>query len=184
MMVCILVANNLFSQEETKESNPTIVNVEGVYGLGGIYDDKATNGGSGAIGLGAGVWLPFKSGFIDLGLDFTSSSSRNNFELQFLFDYPFSMMQDEKLEVKGYVGAGVVLGRIINKEDYFGIGVDDFNDGGVIGNVGMEFKPTDANYAIYLDAKTGIVNVPKWADNLTTPFKISLGCRFLLDKSK
>ena len=44
-MVCILIANNLISQEETAEINPTIVNVEGIYGLGGIYDHKATNGG-------------------------------------------------------------------------------------------------------------------------------------------
>lgn len=179
-MVCILVATNLFSQEE-KEKAPTIVNAELIYGAGNIYDAA---GESGAVGVGGGVWLPFKTGFIDLGLDFTSSSSRNNFEFQFLYDYPFSIIADSTMEVKGYVGAGIVLGRMINKEEFFWDGVDDYNDGGVIGNIGLELKPTGANYAFYLDAKTGIVNVPAWADNLTTPFKISLGCRFLLDNSK
>lgn len=176
---CLLLTGNLFAQEEGGKS--TIVNAELVYGLGNIYDSA---GESGAVGLGAGVWLPFKSVFIDLGLDFTSSSSRNNVELQFLFDYPFSIMADSTMELKGYIGAGIALGRMFNKEDFFWEGVDDFNDGGVLGNIGLELKPNNANYAFYLDAKTGIVSVPKWAESVTTPFKISLGCRFLLDNSK
>lgn len=101
-----------------------------------------------------------------------------------MFDYPFSMMADSSFELKGYVGAGIVLGRIVNKEEYFWNGVEDYNDGGVVANIGLELKPQNANYAFYLDAKTGIVSVPAWNNNVTTPFKISLGCRFLLDNSK
>lgn len=168
-----------FSQEIKKD--PLIVNVEGVYGMGGIHDDKIKSGG---VGVGAGVWLPFKPGFIDLGFDFTSSASRNNVALHCLFDYPFSIIADSKMEVKGYLGAGVAIGRIFNKEDYFWNGVEDFNDGGVLINAGLEFKPLISNYAIYLDAKTGVVSVPGWENNVTTPFKISLGVRFLLDNSK
>tara|TARA_B100001094_G_scaffold264279_1_gene266221 strand:- start:158 stop:718 length:561 start_codon:yes stop_codon:yes gene_type:complete len=177
----LVISVSLAAQEEKK--NPLIVNVEGVYGLGGIYDDVLESGG---VGLGFGVWHPFKGGFIDLGLDLTSSASRNNGELQFLFVKPFRLLSDSTMEINGYVGAGIVLGRIFNKEDYFRskgfLGpVEDYNDGGVIGNIGLELKPVNTNYAFYLDAKTGIVSVPKWADNVTTPFKISLGLRFLLD---
>jgi hypothetical protein len=179
VIFALLISTSLFAQEEKKD--PLIVNIEGVYGLGGIYDDALESGG---VGLGFGLWLPFKEGFIDLGLDLTSSASRNNGELQILFVKNFSLLSDSTMNVNGYIGAGVALGRIFNKEDYFGPGHDDYNDGGVIGNVGLELKPVNTNYAFYLDAKTGIVSVPKWADNVTTPFKISLGLRFLLDYSK
>ena len=172
----LVISASLVAQEGKKD--PLIVNFEGVYGLGGIYDDALESGG---VGLGFGVWLPFKEGFVDLGLDLTSSASRNNGELQFLFVKPFRLLSDSTMDINGYIGAGVVLGRIFNKEDYFGPGHDDYNDGGVIGNIGLELKPVNTNYSFYLDAKTGIVSVPKWADNVTTPFKISLGLRFLLD---
>jgi hypothetical protein len=173
-----------FSQETKKD--PLIVNVEGVYGMGGIYDEERKSGG---VGFGAGVWLPFKEGFIDLGIDFTSSASRNNGEIQVLFDFPFSIISDSNMEIKGYVGAGVALGRIFNNQEYFlhhfPYGpVEDYNDGGFIVNLGLELKPHDANYAFYLDAKTGVVSVPGWIESVTTPFKISLGVRFLLDNLK
>ena len=179
LILTLLFSNILFAQDGKKE--PLIINLEGVVGLGGIYD--ADNKG-GAIGVGAGVWLPFKEGFIDLGLDVISSASRNSGEFQILFDYPFSLISDSLLEVKGYVGAGITIGRLFNKENYFWAGVEDYNKGGLIGNIGLEFKPLKANYAFYLDAKTGIVSVPGWAKNVTTPFKLSIGCRFLLDNSK
>ena len=178
LILTLFVGSCLFGQED---KNPIIVNFEGVYGMGGIYDNEVKSGG---VGFGAGVWLPFKSGFIDLGLDFTSSASRNNGAIHCLFDYPFSIIADATMEIKGYVGAGVAIGRVFNKEDYFGDGVEDFNDGGVLINAGLEFKPSTSNYAIYLDAKTGVVSVPGWENNVTTPFKISLGVRFLLDNSK
>lgn len=178
VLFALLISTSLLAQEEKKD--PLIVNIEGVYGLGGIYDHALESGG---VGLGLGVWLPFKEGFIDLGLDLISSASRNNGELQILFVKKFSLLSDSTMEINGYIGAGVALGRIFNKEDYFGP-VEDYNDGGVIGNVGLELKPVNTNYAFYLDAKTGIVSVPKWANNVTTPFKISFGVRFLLDYSK
>jgi len=181
-LLLVILSSSLAAQEEKKD--PLIVNVEGVYGLGNIHDHDQN--GSGGIGFGIGAWLPFKEGFIDLGLDFTSSASRNNGELQFLFVKPFRLLSDSTMEINGYAGAGIVLGRIFNNEDYFRdngfLGpVEDYNDGGVIGNIGLELKPVNTNYSFYLDAKTGIVSVPKWADNVTTPFKISLGLRFLLD---
>jgi hypothetical protein len=46
----------------------------------------------------------------------------------------------------------------------------------------MELKPNGSKNIFYLDFKTGIVNVPGWASNVRTPFKISLGVRFVLDK--
>ncbi|MBL55910.1 MAG: hypothetical protein CMP61_01860 [Flavobacteriales bacterium] len=177
----LLLIVSLISVAQEQKKDPLIVNVEGVYGLGGIYDDALQSGG---VGLGIGAWLPFKDGFIDLGLDITSSSSRNNGELQLLFVKPFSLMKDSTMELKGYAGVGVVIGRIFNNKDHFGPGVDDYNDGGLIGNLGLELKPINANYAFYLDAKTGIVSVPQWAQSITTPFKISLGYRFLLEYSK
>ena len=184
LILSILLSNLMFAQKEKKE--PLIVNLEGVYGQGGIFHEELKSGG---IGFGASVWLPFKQGFIDLGFDFTNSASRNYGELDFFFDYPFSIISDSTMEIKGYVGAGIVLGRIFNNKDYFlnhfPYGpVDDFNTGGVLGNIGLELKPNNANYAFYLDAKTGIVSVPGWAKSVTTPFKLSIGCRFLLDNSK
>lgn len=179
IFILILFAGSCLFGQENKD--PTIVNIEGVYGMGGIYDNEVNSGG---VGIGAGVWLPFKSGFIDLGLDFTSSASRNNGVFHCLFDYPFSIIADSNMEIKGYFGAGMAIGRIFNKQDYFGDGVEDFNDGGVIINLGLEFKPSTYNYAFYLDAKTGVISVPGWENNVTTPFKISLGVRFLLDNSK
>lgn len=179
LILSVLISNILFAQDDKKD--PLIVNVEGILGLGAIHDNDLESGG---IGLGAGVWLPFKEGFIDLGFDFTTSASRNHGGLQFLYDYPFSLIADSTMEVKGYIGAGLSFGRIFNNHTYWWDGVEDYNSGGVIGNIGLELKPTKANYAFYLDVKTGLISVPKWEDNLTTPFKLSLGCRFLLDNSK
>ena len=92
----LVISVSLIAQEEKKD--PLIVNVEGVYGLGGIYDDALESGG---VGLGFGVWLPFKEGFVDLGLDLTSSASRNNGELQFLFVKPFRLLSDSTMDING-----------------------------------------------------------------------------------
>ena len=178
LLLLLLVSGFLKSQQE--KSDPLIVNFEGVYGLGAIYDDAK----SGGVGLGAGVLLPFKEGFIELGLDLTSSASRNHGELQMLYNYPFNLIADSTVQINGYVGAGLVLGRIYNREKYFWNGVEDYNTGGVIGNIGLELKPNGSKCVFYLDAKTGIVSVPGWASSVKTPFKISLGLRFLLDKNK
>lgn len=178
LLLFLLVSSLLKAQQE--KSDPLIVNFEAVYGLGAIYDDEK----SGGVGLGAGIWLPFKDGFIELGIDLTSSASRNHGELQMLYNYPFNLVADSTVQISGYVGAGVVLGRIYNREKHFGYGVEDYNTGGVVGNIGLELKPNGSKNVFYLDAKTGIVSVPGWASNVTTPFKISLGLRFLLDKDK
>ena len=178
LLLLLLVSGFLKSQQE--KSDPLIVNFEGVYGLGAIYDDAK----SGGVGLGAGVLLPFKEGFIELGLDLTSSASRNHGELQMLYNYPFNLIADSTVQISGYIGAGLVLGRIYNREKYFLNVVEDYNTGGVIGNVGLELKPNGSKSVFYLDAKTGIVSVPGWVANVTTPFKISLGLRFLIDKNK
>lgn len=178
LLLLLLVSGFLKAQQE--KSNPLIVNFEGVYGMGAIYDDAK----SGGVGLGAGVWLPFKEGFMELGLDLTSSASRNHGELQVLYNYPFNLIADSTVKINGYVGAGLVLGRIYNREKYFWNGVEDYNSGGVIGNIGLELKPNGSKSVFYLDAKTGIVSVPGWVSSVRTPFKISLGLRFLLDKNK
>ena len=178
LLLFLLVSSLLNAQKEEKD--PLIVNFEGVYGLGAVYDEAK----SGGVGLGAGVWLPFKEGYIELGLDITSSASRNHGELQMLYNYPFSLIADSTVQINGYIGAGVVLGRIYNKEKYFWNGVEDYNTGGIIGNIGLELKPNGSKNVFYLDAKTGIVSVPGWASSVRTPFKISLGLRFLIDKNK
>jgi len=175
LLLFLLVSSLLNAQKE--KNDPLIVNFEGVYGLGAVHDEAKFGG----VGLGAGVWLPFKEGFIELGLDITSSASRNHGELQTLYNYPFSLIADSTVQINGYIGVGVVLGRIYNKEKYFWNGVEDYNTGGVIGNIGLELKPNGSKNVFYLDAKTGIVSVPGWASSVRTPFKISLGLRFLLD---
>ena len=88
LLLFLLVSSLLKAQQE--KSDPLIVNFEGVYGLGAIYDDEK----SGGVGLGAGIWLPFKDGFIELGIDLTSSASRNHGELQMLYNYPFNLIAD------------------------------------------------------------------------------------------
>tara|TARA_B100000401_G_scaffold433358_1_gene371913 strand:- start:644 stop:1195 length:552 start_codon:yes stop_codon:yes gene_type:complete len=178
LLLLLVLSSLLKAQQEKKDA--LIVNFEGVYGLGAIYDEAK----SGGIGFGAGVWLPFKEGYIELSLDLTSSASRNNGELQMLYNYPFNLIADSRVQINGYIGAGLVLGRIYNREKYFWNGVEDYNTGGVIGNVGLELKPNGSKSVFYLDAKTGIISVPGWASSVTTPFKISLGLRFLLDKNK
>ena len=176
ILFLIFISSLLNAQQE--KNDPLIFNVEGLYGISAVYDD----GKSGGVGLGTGFWVPFKAGFIDLGVDFTSSSSRNHGELQMLFNYTFSLISDSTVELSGYYGAGIVIGRIFNKEKYFYPDIEDYNTGGVIGNIGMELKPNGSKNIFYLDAKTGVVNVPGWASNVRTPFKISLGVRFVLDK--
>ena len=176
ILLLLFISNLLNAQQE--KNDPLIFNVEGLYGISAIYDHEKTGG----VGLGGGVWIPFKDGFIDLGVDFTSSASRNHGELQMLFNYTFSLISDSTVDLSGYYGAGIVIGRIFNKEKYFGPGIEDYNTGGVIGNIGMELKPNGSKNIFYLDAKTGVINVPGWDENVRTPFKISLGVRFVLDK--
>ena len=178
LLLLIFISSLLNAQKEN--NNASMVNFEVVYGLGAVYDDAKPGG----VGLGAGIWLPFKEGVIELGFDLTSSASRNHGELQMFYNYPFNLIADSALEITGYVGAGVVIGRIYNKEKYFWNGVEDYNTGGVLGNIGLELKPTGSKNIFYLDAKTGVVSVPGWASSVTTPFKISLGIRFMLDKDK
>ena len=145
ILLLLFISNLLNAQQE--KNDPLIFNVEGLYGISAIYDHEKTGG----VGLGGGVWVPFKDGFIDLGVDFTSSASRNHGELQMFYNYPFNLIADSALEITGYVGAGVAIGRIYNKEKYFGNGVEDYNTGGVLGNIGLELKPTGSKNIFYLD---------------------------------
>lgn len=178
LLLFFIVSSLLKAQQEKKDA--LIVNFEGLYGLGAVYDDAK----SGGIGLGAGAWLPFKEGFMELGLDLTSSASRNYGELQVLYNYPFNLIADSRVQINAYSGVGVVLGRIYNKEKYFWNGVEDYYTGGVIGNIGLEVTPNGSKKVFYLDGKTGIMSVPGWASSVRIPFKISLGLRFRLDKNK
>ena len=177
VILFLLLTSTLLKAQQEK-NNPLVFNIEGLYGISAVYDD----GKAGGVGIGTGVWVPFKEGFIDLGVDFTSSASRNHGELQVLFNYTCSLFSDSLVELNGYYGAGFVLGRIFNKEKYFGPRVEDYNTLGIVGNAGVELKPNSSNNIFYLDFKTGIVNVPGWDSNVRTPFKISLGVRFVLDK--
>lgn len=58
LILSLFITSILMSQESVK---PMIINAEGVYGLGGIYDDELESGG---VGFGLGTWLPFKDGLL------------------------------------------------------------------------------------------------------------------------
>lgn len=165
--------NDAAASSATSEKS-TLINFEGIYGISEAY----RWGNDGAVGVGVSAWFPVNEFYIDAGLDFTFSESRNYPELSGYFIAPFSLLNDDKLAIEGYAGAGIVLGRVNNKEKFFGNGVKDYNSGGVLGNVGLNFKPTAGSFSLYLDFKTGIVSVPGWDESVRTPFKVSLGGRF------
>lgn len=174
LILSLFASSILFAQENKSSAN---INIEGIYGSSVIFSE----GDAGAVGIGLGTWLPFKTGFVDLSFDLTFSESRNNGEIDVLYDYPFSLIADSSVTLRGYVGGGLAIGRIFNKEKYFGDGVSDYNTGGFLGNVGIDLIPSGSSVIYYLDVKAGIVSVPKWAVPTRVPFKLSLGIRFNLE---
>jgi hypothetical protein len=177
LIFSILISQIVFCQN--RENGTSMFYIDGFTGKSALFNDldKNTNG----LGLGMRSKLFF--GMLDFSFDFSKSESRDYEELKLCYDYPIniSFLSDSINEFDFNFGAGLGLGRILNSEYYFWDGVDYYSTRGLIFNLGLEYIRKGLPVTLFFGSSFGSYRVLGWEDSSQSLFKLSLGCRFILD---
>ena len=177
LIFSILISQFVYCQ--TSHNGRSMFYINRFTGKSALYNDldKNTNG------FGVGMRSRLLVGILDFSFDFSKSETRNYEELKLNYDYPIniSFLSDSLNEFDFNVGAGFGLGRILNNENYFGDDVDDYSTRGLIFNLGLEYFRKELPISLFIASSFGSHRVLGWEVSSQSSFKLSLGCRFLLD---